>query len=95
MKIILLFSLFAIVFSANIQPEETDLEVVHNEVEGARFEYEGCYPYWTWCTSWCDCCGNYLGCFRNHCRYDYSDGFCQEKKDWCKGMFKDDYKCEY
>nr|WBW69980.1 venom protein [Lampona murina] len=94
MKILLIFLLAAVVFSAELQAEVKDVELARDDNVDATYYYDGCKKYWERCWTDCYCCGKYAICRKNRCMYSYAQDFCKEKKESC-GEYSGDYKCDF
>nr|WBW69972.1 venom protein [Lampona murina] len=93
MKVILMFSLVAVVFCSKLEEEERGL-VDTQEEEERGFHYAGCTEPGGGCVKLCDCCYSQEYCsWRFQCEYKDTPGFCQEKKEWCANYIDYDYQC--
>nr|WBW69958.1 venom protein [Lampona murina] len=95
MKILLVFFLVAVVFSAEREAEEKDVELVRSEEEYTTYTNGECKKYWEMCMFDCSCCGKYAICRRNRCQYSLRGGFCKDKKKKCAGKYSKDYTCDF
>nr|WBW70004.1 venom protein [Lampona murina] len=94
MKILLVFFFVAVVFSAELQVEEKDVELVRNGNGDATYYYKGCKKYWEGCWTHCSCCGKYAYCRKHTCYYSYAKDYCKWKKEEC-GEYSGVYKCDF